>query len=722
MDEVPVLKPLTLDLSPQKIPWVYFGVFCVTLFLLSYITLPFTLKSSIGVIGLSLPFYIALRSSSKPSSGEQPPYLKELKFSPPLLIGMIGLYLMVFLRFYRLENFFGWPNLDEGWIGTIALELSRQWSWKFFYTFGEAPPLTVWTVAILFKLGFSPAFSLWLTPALISLLTLATGYWATRQWFSKSFSLVGLGLLGFSYWPLLLGRLCHQGIWLPGWVCLCGGVWGAFNRAWGKSAKRSWALGMGISMGLGSFIFTPWPVVTLVFLVSLFWGWVIRPGKNLHCFILALGSMGITLVPFTLAVFREGYGAHILSLSPWGGWYHFSKIIPNALDYLTMLFWGVGDLEPAYTPVTGGFLNPFLGSFFFLGILELWRFRENLLARWVAAAFFIFLLPGALSLNVETFRIAQILPLVLLICAAGIQSALQTLPSQRQWMFLAALFLISGSLDFHLLSSPYDHPDQHPENFGRPVRSLERYRAYQILDEIQKTKGPGWVLADFDTDSFNDPTLLVMTYPFNIVGHGSLLEELGAQKQFPKWLAIFVNAQYEPFLKKRFPEGKWWIVSKGLSLPDGGDMLGVLPNTPQNAQIFFAWRNLNEIFRTADRRRFLQNYQILYPVIQTLELTSPFKNDPFLESVYWDKRAAYEYVALDYDQQLYSYQMAVKEGYPTAEFYYKWGELLRVKGRLAEAEEAYLKATKAPLDLTPSAQILAALKTQLKNEKGLAGP
>jgi hypothetical protein len=156
---------------------------------------------------------------------------------------------------------------------------------------------------------------------------------------------------------------------------------------------------MGISMGLGSFIFTPWPVVTLVFLISLFWAWIIHPGKNLPYFILALGGMAITLIPFTLAVFREGYGTHILSLSPWGGWYHSSKLLPNLLDYLTMLFWGVSDPEPAYTPVNGGFLNPFLGSFFLLGVVELSRFRGESVGQMGGRRFFHF--PASRSLITE---------------------------------------------------------------------------------------------------------------------------------------------------------------------------------------------------------------------------------------------------------------------------------------------------------------------------------
>ncbi len=124
--------------------------------------------------------------------------------------------------------------------------------------------------------------------------------------------------------------------------------------------------------------------------------------------------------------------------------------------------------------------------------------------------------------------------------------------------------------------------------------------------------------------------------------------------------------------------------------------------------------DLNQNLQRADLLRFFQNQGDLNPEIQILEEVYPrgVKGDPFLESIFWDKRAAYEYANLNYDQQLFSYQMAVTRGYPTADLYYKLGELLRVKGRLAEAEAAYLKATQAPLDLTPSSQILTALKAQ----------
>ena len=97
-------------------------------------------------------------------------------------------------------------------------------------------------------------------------------------------------------------------------------------------------------------------------------------------------------------------------------------------------------------------------------------------------------------------------------------------------------------------------------------------------------------------------------------------------------------------------------------------------------------------------------------VVRTLEKAYPLVHgDRFLESVFWDKRAAYEYVGLHYDQNLLSYRMALARGYPTASLYFKLGELLLVGGRKAEARQALRRATRAPLDLTQARPLLAAL-------------
>ncbi len=696
-------------LSFRQNPWVYLFLFLISNTLISYSPLPLDAKLILGLVGIALPLYIALRTLAS-SRNEKPGYLSDLKFLIPVWLWAIGLFALAFLRFYKLETFPLWPNLDEGWIGTLAIELSKQWTWRFFYTFGEAPPLTIWSVACLFKLGFSPSFSLWFPPAVVSLLTVFVAYFAARQFFSKSFSLVCGGLMAFSYWSLMIGRLCHQGIWLPLWVCLCFYLLGGFQKARSVPEKTRWALGLGVGTGLGSFIFTPWPVPAGLLVAGLLWHWVIQSKENRRYFLFFCTSLAFTLIPFCLAVMREGYGSHIRSLTPWGGWFRDFNLCTSFFKYLAVLIWDSYEKDPAYTPVWGGFLNPLLGAFFFVGLIEMFRLRRFGLIRCVAVAFLLFLFPGALSPNLETFRIAQVLPLLLFLTALGIHALVGLLPSSKRLWILVSLFAITGAFDFNLLAAPFRNPEAHPENFGRPLKSLERYRTFQILDAIQKGRSKPediFILTDLDTNSFNEPTLSAMTYSFNAARDSDLF--MG----YPRWTAVFVNIHYQNFLKDRFPEGRWFKVSKDLYLSNGGDMLGLIPFTKSNSQTLGFWNQANAVFEKADLQRFNQGGGHIEKILKTLESAYPLvKGDPFLESVYWDKRAAFEYEDLNYEEQLRSYQMAVSLGYPSADLYYKLGQLLMVKQRYPGAQEAFLKATQAPLNLTQAHAALEWLKAQ----------
>ncbi|HUO57364.1 MAG TPA: glycosyltransferase family 39 protein, partial [bacterium] len=598
-----------------------------------------------------------------------------------------------------------WPTLDEGWNGILALELSKHWTWRFFYTFGQAPPLPVWTAALLLKLGWPPALCLWFPSAVVSLLTVVMGYWAARQFFSKSFSLVCGGLLAFSYWPLFLGRFCHQGIWLPMWVCGVFFLWGRYLKSNGETSQRIWAIFIGLGMGLGSFTFTPWMGIAGIFLLSVLWSTRAQLDKDrLQIGLLLLGLV-VGLLPFLLAVRQEGYGQHILSLSPWGGWFHGLDFFTNFFKYFAVLVWGAFEKDPAYTPIWGGFLNPLLGAFFFVGCLELVAHWRSGVVRWVTAAFFLFLLPGALSPNLETFRVAQVLPLLLFITAIGIHTFFGSIPVARRVASLFLVMILVGAFDFSSMAAPYRNPEIQPENFGRPLKSLEHYRAYQALEKAQEEKGPGAILASFDTNAFNDPTLPFMSRVLSSAMRGGI----------PKWVAVFVNENYEPFLKKRYPAGNWIWVGKGLSLENGGELLGIIPFealTPEDKE---AWIATNWDLQKADLQRFSQSSGRLDKSVEILSNASSYKFDPFLESVYWDKMGAYAYENLDYDSQMKAYQNSLSRGYPTADLYFKMGQLFLVKQQYGEARKAFLKATQAPLDLTPSRTWLDWLDHQPKN-------
>lgn len=690
--------------SLEKNRLAYLFLFLAANSLIAYSSLPVTAKWLVGLFAILLPLYTALRTLPSPARNEDPGFLTNLKFSLPPWILLSALLLAAFLRFNGLTTLFCWPTLDEGWNGTLAIELSKHWSWRFFYTFGEAPPLPVWCAAALFKLGASPAFALWFPSAAVSLLTVLVGSFAARQFFSRSFSLLCGGLLAFSYWPLFIGRFCHQGVWLPLWVCLVLYSWGGFQNAREKRAKRNWAWGLGAAVGLGSFTFTPWLGVAGIFFLSILWTMTVRVKKDRPFFLHFLLALAVSLVPFLLAVAREGYGHHIASLSPWGGWFKGFEFFTNFSKYFAVLFWGAFEKDPAYTPVWGGFLNPLWGAFFFLGLIEMIRLRSGSLIRWTGAAFLLFLLPGALSPNLETFRVAQVLPLLLFMTALGAHSFLAALPGKKQGTVLLLLLAGTAAFDFNLLTAPYRDPEAHPENFGRPLKSLERYRAYRALSS-QPGPSFGFILTDLDTGSFNDPSLLVMTYPFNAANPDFKPPARPSGAALTPWIGFFVNAHYEPFLKSRFPADVLSLIPTG-----GENLLGILSLNDSNKKGLERWVGAHFWFRQADQARFSQNYGHLEESVQTLEKAFPIvRGDRFLEAVYWDKMAAYAYEDLDYERQLNAYRMAVLRGYPTADLYYKMGQLYLVRQHIGEAWQAFRLATKAPLDRTPAARLLQAL-------------
>jgi 4-amino-4-deoxy-L-arabinose transferase-like glycosyltransferase len=674
---------LSLFAQARKGPWIYFLVFFGVNVVLSTTTLPGALRGGAGLAGLVLFLIAVFRAWESKSSGQKSIYTQEGLFpSPGWMIGG-GLALALVLRFYRLETFFSWPTGDEAWNGNEALELSRHWTWKFFHTLGQAPPLPVWTSGVLFKLGLPPGVCLWFPSAVASALTVIAGTFAARLVFSRGFSLLCGALLAFSFWPLFIGRFAHQGIWLPLWVCVCFLLAGRFFKARPGSRGREAAL-LGLAAGLGSFTFTPWPVVVCVLGAVVFRETLMGRRKNPREFLALAIFFILGLSPFLLAASREGFGEHLLKMGAWNGFsfHHQASIL---FHYLTALFWGAFDPGSAYVPAGGGFLNPLLGSVFFLGLLVIVSLRKESWVKWFFAAFLVFLLPGLLSHGVETFRVAQVLPLLLFPAALGIGSLLLSLPSAKRIWFLVFFLSVSAVWDLNRLAEP-----------GRdPLLQPERSKAYQVLSTLSREQGPGWILTDLD--SANDGTLSVMTHPFNAAGNPAL------DPGKCRWLAVFVNVHYGPFLQKRFPEGRWFRPGPDRASLNGGGLLVILPITEGNGKALRRWRESHEVFQQADRQWFSQTDEKAGRVLAILERAAPLvQGDPFLESCYWDKRAFYEYQNADYEQHLRCYRMAVSRGYPTADLYYKLGLLFQVKGRFSEAREAFQRATRAPLDLTPA--------------------
>ena len=111
-----------------------------------------------------------------------------------------------------------------------------------------------------------------------------------------------------------------------------------------------------------------------------------------------------------------------------------------------------------------------------------------------------------------------------------------------------------------------------------------------------------------------------------------------------------------------------------------------------------------------------KEHQLRDEILDALRpLESHAGQDPFLASCYWEKihvqynlQAAYGDATLQsiYAGSLGAVQQAIRQGYPAAHLYNELGVLLELGQRPTEAREAYLKATQAPLDVTPARQNL----------------
>ncbi len=250
--------------------------------------------------------------------------------------------------------------------------------------------------------------------------------------------------------------------------------------------------------------------------------------------------------------------------------------------------WGVFRNYGFYIPQEGGVLNPFLASFFCLGLVQLYRNRSSFFSKWVLLGGFLFLLPGFLSSGVEGFRVIQIMPWLMMVCALGLQPLLESLPINRRAPVVFALMTLSLLFDLTRLVSPYVDVAHHPQDFLATGKSLARYRAYGILEKLEESQGPGYVLGEWDIPS--DRTMEVATYPFNAALNP------GLDPRTARWAALITDQHYRPFLQKRFPLARWWPLDS--DLPQGDNRaLVVIPLVPGNDGVLRAWARADRAFR-----------------------------------------------------------------------------------------------------------------------------
>lgn len=714
MSKLPALKPLSLSYSP----WVCFFIFLAANTLLSYFPLSFEAKLYVIFLGVLLPFAWALRSpSTAPAALE-----KEFLSVPPAWLWALLAALALSLRFLGLTTLSVWPHYDEGMIDYYALGLSDNADGPLFFGSSHAPALYVWILGGVFKLFGASLTTLWLVPAVVSTLAVPLAYLAARQFFSRSLSWVALLWALSGFWPLLLGRfsLMTGMVLLGEYLVLF--LLGKFLWTSTWVGKRVWAVALGLVLGLGFLIHLHWPVIAAAVLIPLFTGgWRNRAffGKEAIFWIL---PFLLLFFPFIYVFWTRGYGPYLLQLTTPVAGNSGGDRLSVILSYPYALFWGMDLRFHTYQPVWGGLLNPALGALSFLGLLESWKRRKEGLHLWLLASLAFFLLAAMATQDREPFRMMPVIPVLFAMASLGTAALAGRFPKKKAGTVVLGLFLLSASLDATHLFGAYHRLWDVRENWRGWAKSLERYRAYKILEPLRRDKGPGMVFGDF-VGGLSDQTLTVATYGFN-----AALNPLLSLHQV-HWAALLANVNYLPFLKSRFPDGVAYALSKDSPAADGGLMLFVFSLDENRLEVMEEWCKAQKALEPfIGRNMGFSGGTSLEKELEALGQAEPsFQGDPFLRAAFLEKKSDLEAKQALMRSSMrggslppgggaavQSLRKAVTEGYPAAHLYERMGVLELMDRNPVEARKAFEKAVHAPLDLTDASHYLQSPAAPLK--------
>lgn len=713
MEPMPKLSLNKITLLSSH-PWIYFFLFLIVNSLLSYSPLSLEAKLWIGLGGLLLSIVWTLAnlySKAVPLNQDR----KELLPVPTLWVWILLGVGVFFLRFHNLTTLSVWPHYDEGVYGYYAAQLVQQEDGRFFYGISRAPAFYVWVLGVLFRFLGPSLTTLWLLPAMVSLFCVPVAYWAARQFFSRSFSLVCTLGMAFGFWPLFLGRFSFMTGMVLLAECLAFFLLGKYLKASSLPEKKGWASVLGLLLGLGFFIHLHWPVIAALIGGILLYD-SFRPGKPSKATLLFAALPFLLLfLPFAYFCFREGYGRFLLHLIDFRSQPSGTARWTVPLSSFSALFWGLDYRFHTYQPVWGGFLNPVLDSLFLLGVLNRWKWPKFLSQRWLLAALLFFLLPGLLTADCEPLRMVPVIPILLVFTAAGACNLLAQLSKRKAVVVGFLLLFCSGGLDAYHLFGAYHHLWDSRENWRGYAKSLERFRAYELLEPIRREKGPGLVFGDF-VEGLPDETLTVATYGFNAVKNPRLsLKDC-------RWAAVLANVNFQPFLAKRFPDGKYAWLSRDSGSPDGGWMLWVMPVNPSRLEELKAWQKADQALGPCIDKAIGyfpgQNFTVSLEALQKAEPV--FRRDPFLEACYWEKTADLHLKdemfsgASFHTGSIAALVQALQNGYPAAHLYEKLGVLYLMDRNPASARKTFQKALRAPRNSTDAFRYLQSLTPTLK--------
>jgi hypothetical protein len=608
------------------------------------------------------------------------PYEVPLEIPSPWL-WILFLLSLAFIRFYRLVTLPFWPIGDEGVYSSLAMGLTKHWRWNLLEADYQVESFFTWISVVFFKLLPPSLLSLRLLPTLISIVSTAGAYWAARSYFSQRSSFLFTCFMGFSFWDMTLSRFFMPTSLVPLLQCFCLGGLGYFlksTRVYSRWAYFAFTL---FISSLGFYACTSWLVIWLsaAFLLGLT-AYFIDAGKKIY-FYLFVGLTFILVLPMIHARFFENGGMDYIGKL-------FSLDFYNSItSYGTALFWD-GTRSYPFGSNWGGLLNPVLTSLSLVGFLQILRCWTPFQITCSFGCFFLSLIPGLLSQNLELYRLSQTIPYVFLSATIGVQAIMIHRLNLRGIILAILLCLSSFGLDIY--NYFYRYCDLNSAPLGQQWRIEQFYDAYTVLADLSRQNGSLYVFSEFNPD-YDNKTLDAACYPFDVLQNPSLF---GSK---PRWAALICNSQYSHYLIGKFPGLRWKVLKKETRGTDNQKPFGIfiIPTSQIPPDMLAHWIKTDEIYRVVDfeirnkrPRDLWAGFLESHPALVSL-----FPHDPFLTAVYWEKMGLYKFLDSHFLQASQAFQNAIDQGIPAANLYYNLAVCLQIQNKGKESENCLKKAS-----------------------------
>lgn len=658
-------------------PWVFFLIFLTTHSLLTFGPFALPTKLMIILMGLALPFGLALKTTAKPISSSSPSQ-NNFYLSTPLAVLTIAA--IIFTHFYHLSTLPHWISVDEGYESAMGIGLLNHWDWRLLWSPIPHEPLFDWLLGIYFKLIAPSIFSFRLFTTVISLATIGAAYWGSQPFVSKRVSFLFAAAMAFSYWTLILSRTGIVVILIPLFQCLSFGFLGRYLNA--DSSRSRWFAWSGLVLCtlLGFYSWTNWAGLALAIVIILISFHRRQPSLSKSPLWGFFAACGLGITPLVIARTAPGAMAHI------GTIYHLNPL-KTFIYNIVGIFWD-GSVTFNFGSIWNGSLNPILGSLALLGSLFFFRQKNIFWFRLLPLAVFLSFLPALLASNdVELYRALPVFVFLILAAAAGAQCLLSASPLNKNTLTVALVLIISFGFDTFNYFSFDNHKGAAPEKSF--ARSSAFIQAHDLLTNLSRQSGPLYIFSSFITD-YDNRTIDLGLYPINALQNPALTAKP------PFWTAVMTNVNYIPFFTKTYPHTQVTLLKKGGDPSQSSNFIAllILPTQDISASTLSQWKEADAIFRKNNLD--LLNKNAMTPWGDIADNFAPLspntQADPLARAVYWEKVGLFHFQGKNFKEAAEDYGRAIQQGYPAAHLYYNLSQSFQGLGAQAQARQAMQKA------------------------------